>query len=252
MPLKSIAKRVLTPVAKAVGIRRLSDNYGVEAQEHLGGYWPGGDPNTYCPELWSSLVAEWKITSVLDVGCGQGISTKYFHDLGLRVLGVEGGKNALRTSPVPHLIHRHDYTEGPYVPDAPFDLVWCCEFVEHVEERYVSNFLASFASGQYCVLTHAFPNQEGFHHVNCRTAEYWIDKLESIEFTFEQAITERLRDITTAMNVKRSLLLFSTRRHTGREESRLVDGIDHSRVMRCVELDRHTPTAPASRARCTS
>jgi hypothetical protein len=51
----------------------------------------------------------------------------------------------------------HDYTQGPFRKRQKFDLCWCCEFVEHVEEEYVSNFLATFQMASmvvgYLVLT---------------------------------------------------------------------------------------------------
>src|SRR5688572_33082149 len=54
---------------------------------HLGGYIRGGDPGTWCPHLWSWVVEQFGIKSVLDVGCGEGHSTRFFRDLGCDVLG---------------------------------------------------------------------------------------------------------------------------------------------------------------------
>jgi len=201
-------KQLVKKLARTIGFRPSYGNYGVERQEHLGGYWKGGDPHTYCPELWQTVVRDYGIKSVIDVGCGEGFSTKYFSELGVDVQGVEGGKQAIQNSPVAHLIAHHDYTRGPYTPRAPVDLVWCCEFVEHVEPAFVDNFLATFAAARYCLMTHAFPGQEGFHHVNCQPPEYWIQKLATIGFTYEPVVTERFRSITNAKHVKRSLLFF--------------------------------------------
>jgi len=206
-PLRSL-KRTLRKLAWMAGIRRSYGKYGVERQEHLGGYWQGGDPNTHCPELWTTVVREYVIKSAIDVGCGEGYSTRFLSDLGVDVLGIEGGKQAIKNSPVAHLIVRHDYTKGAYIPRAGVDLIWCCEFVEHVEERFLGNFLATFAAGRFCLMTHAFPGQEGFHHVNCQPSEYWIEKLASIGFTHDPVGTDRFRALTEAKHVKRSLLFF--------------------------------------------
>ena len=204
-PLKPLVKKI----ARVFGYRPSYGNYGVERQEHLGGYWKGGDPHTWCPDLWSAVVKEFGIRSVLDVGCGQGFSTQFFKELGVDVTGIEGGKEAIKTSPVAELIVHHDYTKGPFHPKQPADLVWCCEFVEHVEPEYVENFLATFAAGRYCLMTHAFPGQEGFHHVNCQPPEYWIQKLASVGFTHDPAVTDRLRLLADhAKHVRRSLLFF--------------------------------------------
>jgi Methyltransferase domain len=201
-------KQLVKQIAWTLGVRRKYGNYGVERQNHLGGYWKGGDPNTFCPELWQSVVKEYGVTSVIDVGCGEGHSTKFFSELGLTARGIEGGALAFKHSVVPHLTVRHDYTKGPYVPDREFDLVWCCEFVEHVEERYVANFLATFSVARYCLMTHAFPGQTGYHHVNCQPAEYWIARLAAVGFRYDEAVTARLRSLTTAKHVTRSLLFF--------------------------------------------
>jgi hypothetical protein len=211
MSVKKTAKRLAKELAWSMGFRRAFGNYGVERQEHLGGYWKGGDPNTFCPDLWRTFVKDYAITSVIDVGCGEGHSTKYFSELGVTARGVEGGALAIKNSVVPHLVVHHDYTKGPYVPDRPFDLAWCCEFVEHVDERFVPNFLATFASARYCLMTHAFPGQTGYHHVNCQPTQYWIDRLAGFGFEHDAAVTERLRSLTTAPHVVRSLLFFERR-----------------------------------------
>ena len=202
---------LLKRLAWAIGIRPSYGNYGVESRPYLGGYWKGGDPNTMCPELWEAFVRRYQIKSVIDVGCGEGYSTKYFHDLGVEVTGLEGGKLAIAASPVPELIVQHDFTKGPWVPPKPVDLIWCCEFVEHVEERFVPNFLATFAAGRYCLMTHAFPGQEGFHHVNCQPPEYWINRLAAIGFVYDETATLELRQMTQAKHVARSLLYFERR-----------------------------------------
>ena len=92
----SSAKRLVKRAPRRVGYRPSHGNYGMEMEEHLGGYWKGGDPHSWCPTLWKAVVLERQVRSVVDVGCGEGHSTRFFADLGLEVLGVEGGKEAIR------------------------------------------------------------------------------------------------------------------------------------------------------------
>jgi SAM-dependent methyltransferase len=166
---------------------------------HLGGYIEGGDPATSYPELWRWLVAERGVRSVLDVGCGEGHSLRFFEELGCRVLGVEG-------IPQPHeRIVAHDYNEGPFVPPPPdadadsrWDLAWSCEFVEHVEERYLPNFLATFAAARLVLMTHAFPGAESHHHANCRPPDYWRGALAAIGFELDEELTARTRELAAA------------------------------------------------------
>lgn len=160
---------------------------------HLGGYTRGGNPATWYPELWTWLVRRLVIRSVLDVGCGEGQSTRFFQSLGCHVLGVEG---LPQVSP---LIVTHDYQTGPYRPSEPFDLVWSCEFVEHVEERHASNFLETFcAARQFLLVTHAVPGQGGHHHVNERHASYWIERIEALGFRYDPRLTAATRYLSVS------------------------------------------------------
>lgn len=154
---------------------------------HLGGYLKGGDPSSWYPEMWEWMVISSEIRSVIDVGCGEGHSIRWFHEHGLIAHGVEG---VPQNNP---LILAHDYTTGPYIPKRRFDLCWSCEFVEHVEERYVPNFLATFASAEYVLMTHALPGQGGHHHVNCQEPDYWIEKLNGVGFSFSESLTASTR-----------------------------------------------------------
>jgi SAM-dependent methyltransferase len=133
---------------------------------------------------------------VLDVGCGEGHAAAFFKTLGCDVMGVDGSMQAARDSIIPdhHVIH--DFVNGPYLPAREFDLVWSCEFVEHVEEKYCQNFLATFAcSRQYILTTHAGPGQPGWHHVNLQEEDYWIEKVEGIGFQFDPVLTDQSRQI---------------------------------------------------------
>lgn len=155
---------------------------------HLGGYVRHGDPNTLYPALFKWFRDDLGVRSVIDVGCGDGAALDVF-------AGLFGVKNVLGVEGVPQDHPRiicHDYTTGPYVPDAggsvfrvvrrQFDLCWSAEFVEHVCEGYVDNFLATFASARMVAMTHAIPGQAGYHHMNCQPDLYWIQKLDSIGY----------------------------------------------------------------------
>lgn len=137
---------------------------------HLGGYIEGGDEATIYPDLWRALVEELDVHDVIDVGCGDGVAVTFFEGLGCNVLGIDG-------VPQDHpSIVTHDFTKGELRPrPVSADLVWSCEFVEHVAEEYVGNFIDVFAVGKIVLMTHAAPGQPGWHHVNCQPADYWID-----------------------------------------------------------------------------
>lgn len=164
---------------------------------HLGGYISGGDDATYYPDLWNWLVKDYGVRSVIDVGCGDGVAVRHFEKIlpiaarGSAVIGIDG---------MPQLqpdldITQWDYTTGPRHPRDNFDLVWSCEFVEHVVERCVPNFLATFACAQTVLMTHAVPGQAGHHHINCQTADYWRGAMAAIGYKLDHTLTRVTREL---------------------------------------------------------
>lgn len=162
-----------------------------EAPAHLGGYTVGGDPATWYPDLWNWLFHEEHVQSMLDVGCGEGHTLRFFRDeLGCAVAGVDGIAQQEASVVV------HDYTEGP-LEMVPADLVWCCEFVEHVEERYIPNFLATFKAAPLVLITHAEPGQQGHHHVNCKPPVYWVGVMAAVGYEIDERLTSLSRVIAS-------------------------------------------------------
>jgi len=161
---------------------------------HLGGYVAGGDSSTWYPELWDWIINELEIKSIIDIGCGEGHSTKYFKEKGCKVLGIEGSKVAINNSPIKESLIRHDYTKEPFNPDKEYDLAWSCEFVEHVKEKFLNNYLETFKASKYIFMTHALPGQGGYHHVNCQPKGYWIEKISEIGFKFDKELTQKARE----------------------------------------------------------
>jgi SAM-dependent methyltransferase len=157
-----------------------------ENRPWLGGATIGGDPSTYYPQMWNWIVSDLKVKSVIDVGCGEGVALRYFKELGCEVLGIDG------LSIGPDII-QHDYTLGPYRPHKRYDLCYCVEFVEHVEEQFMRNFLRTFRCAKMIFLTHAFPGQQGVHHVNCQIIDYWKGALAAIGYHYDYTLTQIAR-----------------------------------------------------------
>lgn len=180
----------------------------MNTNDHLGG--SDGGAGTNLPDIFDRLKLKYRIKSVIDVGCGEGNGTRWWYDNGVHVIGVDGFEQYIENNRIPkeNLI-LHDYTKGPLFLNQVFDLGWTSEFVEHVEEKYVVNFLATLAFCKHICMTFATPGQSGHHHVNCQDEDYWIGQMHSIGFKIDRQETEAMRD--TGRNTsygRRTLTLF--------------------------------------------
>jgi SAM-dependent methyltransferase len=122
--------------------------------DHLGGYvaadsdHPHGDAWTWTPALWDFLWRELRPKTLLDVGCGEGHATAWFLERDVDAVGVDGSAEAAQNTLLPRSrFIIHDFTKGPAGLRQNYDLVWCCEFVEHVEEIYLPDPRRAGASG---------------------------------------------------------------------------------------------------------
>lgn len=157
---------------------------------HLGGCVKGGDPDTYYPKLWEWLINTYYPFVVLDVGSGEGGSIRNFERLGCRVIGIEGLPECVGQS---DNVIIHDLTTSP-VKVTNIDLVWCCEVVEHIEEKYIDNLMKTLVNGKIVAMTHALPGQDGYHHVNCKPKEYWIEQFRRYEYKLLVKDTEESKN----------------------------------------------------------
>ena len=172
------------------------------AHGHLGGTTTEGDPDSWFPELWTWLIEKFDIENALDVGCGAGISQKFFHDSGLTTMGLDGYQTGLDCHKlkdvVPTPLVCHDLLLGPMLFFRPYDLVWTCEVGEHIAPDKVANFVETVALNCKKVLAFcaAPPGCGGYHHVNCQAPEYWRELLEQEGLTYSAEYTEIAHSLT--------------------------------------------------------
>jgi predicted O-methyltransferase YrrM len=163
------------------------------------GLGPVGDPNTWLPELWQALLDHYGPSSVLDLGCGFGYSTKWFEDHGCEVVGLEGSSVVVAHAVTP-AVTLHDFTLEKPVGLPEFDLCWCSEFLEHVEARFEPCYFAALVRCRRVIVSAALPGFGGHHHVNEQPSEYWIERFEAHGFRYDPDVTSRLRDIAFVSN----------------------------------------------------
>jgi SAM-dependent methyltransferase len=99
---------------------------------HIGGFLHN-DSASYEPLLWLFMIDILRIKSVLDVGCGIGVSSNWFRRYGRlnqnQVLCIEGSADAVNHSLVRDITVEHDYTRGSWWPSLQYDAAWAVEFL---------------------------------------------------------------------------------------------------------------------------
>ena len=128
---------------------------------------------------------------MVDIGCGPGGMEKLALARNVFWQGIDGDPKMARDSVI-----THDFSLAPLIIPT-FDIGWSVEFVEHVEEQYVSNFMQAFHSCRHVFVTHAPPKKAGHHHVNCQPADYWIDIFQNWGFAFMEEHTQTARSKST-------------------------------------------------------
>lgn len=160
-------------------------------EEHLGGH----GNKTHLDEGSLRWFRELGFKSFLDVGCGPGGMVQLAEELGFDSFGIDGDYTLERYNPNKFLIH--DFTKGPAPIDKTFDVCWSVEFVEHVYEEYIPNYVDAMKKCKNLVMSHAPEGHNGHHHVNCQNSPYWINTMEKYGFVLSREKTELLRKRTT-------------------------------------------------------
>jgi 2-polyprenyl-3-methyl-5-hydroxy-6-metoxy-1,4-benzoquinol methylase len=114
---------------------------------HLGGH----DNETHLDDgVLDYMIKKYSIKSYIDIGCGPGGMCELAASKGLKVLGIDGDYTLTHKEPT--LIH--DFTNGSASVEDIFDMAWSCEFLEHVEEKYMPHYMDSFQKAKYVVCTY--------------------------------------------------------------------------------------------------
>lgn len=150
-------------------------------------------------------IDEFNVKSMLDVGCGPGGMVEAAVRSGLEAHGIDGDAKIAATKWFnKDLFTLHDFQDGPAPVAKKYDLCWSVEFVEHVYEKYIPNYVQAFQQCRVLFMTHATPGQGGYHHVNEKPEEYWLDQIGKYGFSFSREYTNKLREVTT-MNLSKSV-----------------------------------------------
>lgn len=161
---------------------------------HLGGH----ENETHIDDgALSYFINNLDVHSMVDIGCGPGGMVELAQRKNLDVIGLDGDYTVQRPASIDGLVKIVDFAVSSYKLDKIYDLAWTVEFVEHVEEKYMDNFIDVMKQCKYVIMTHAFPGQPGHHHVNCQHAPYWINVMEKRGFIYDGFTTMAVRSVST-------------------------------------------------------
>jgi SAM-dependent methyltransferase len=159
--------------------------------KHLGGF-TAFDRHGVSPGVWAKMITELGVKSVMDVGCGRGISTRWFLEHQAKVLCVEGSHDAVTQSFLPpEVIVEHDYSRGPWWPRDTYDAAWSVEFLEHVSRQYLYNYVQTLRKAAVIFVTSS--RWSGWHHVEIHNDEWWIRKFTSFGFVYDDKLTQAVK-----------------------------------------------------------
>lgn len=121
------------------------------------------------------LLADLPLTSVLDVGCGEGAWLSVWRALGVAdVMGLDGDYvNRSRLLVKAEEFRPHNLAT-PFALGRRFDLVQSLEVAEHLPEQAAAGLVCSLTAHADLVLFSAAPpGQGGEDHISERPYEYW-------------------------------------------------------------------------------
>lgn len=165
---------------------------------HLGGFTEI-DLHGISPSVWKYMITNLGVHSMVDVGCGRGISTAWFLLHGCEVLCVEGSHDAVQSTMLPdaeHNVVEHDFSRGAWWPERTYDAVWAVEFLEHVGVHYHFNYVTIFRKAAIIFVTSS--RWGGWHHVEVHQDDWWIQKYQSYGLIYDAALTDIIRKMASS------------------------------------------------------
>jgi hypothetical protein len=143
------------------------------------------------------------VKTMLDIGCGPGDMYHVAKELGIEWMGMDGDDVIVRDPEIEAKVTICDFSKSAApvwrMPYGTLDLAWSVEFLEHVEEQYVPNFMLAFAYCKYAIVTAAPPGYPGHHHVNCRLPDYWIGVFAANGFKYNHKHSVQIRQYESTM-----------------------------------------------------
>lgn len=153
------------------------------------------------------------VSSVVDVGCGNGSWLSVFREAGaLRILGIDGDWPSERQLLIPAACFRRLPLHQSIDTEEVFDLALCLEVAEHFPPDRADSLVADLCRLAPVVLfSAAIPYQGGLNHINEQWPAYWADRFERNGYrTIDVFRLQLWEDTEVTWWYKQNLLLFAT------------------------------------------
>lgn len=144
----------------------------------------------------SSIANDFKVRSVIDVGCGTGALLKALRDRGCEVFGLEYSGAALKYCRARGLsVAKFDLEKDVFDNHRTFDVAVSMEVAEHLPARIADRYVDLLTHlSQVIIFTAAPPGQGGTDHVNLQPPSYWISKFRQRGFEHAEELSQRWRE----------------------------------------------------------
>jgi SAM-dependent methyltransferase len=185
-PLREIALRIKTEIEGRVAHDDVYDAKYYEDHERT--------MKHAAPFIVGSVLAEFDLETVLDVGCGTGSLLEQFVSRGVSAVGLERSVAALDMCERRNLsVQEFDLESSKDFPYTA-DLTISTEVAEHLPANFAEEYVRRLAcSASLVVMTAATPGQGGTDHANEQPHQYWIEKFERNGMTYNKSLALRWR-----------------------------------------------------------
>lgn len=143
-----------------------------------------------------SILEDFTVTRVIDVGCGTGALLQTLRDRGCEVFGLEYAEAALKYCRARRLnVAKFDLKRDGFYDTRTFDIVISMEVAEHLPEMAADHYVDLLTRFSSIIVFSATPPSEGERdHVNEQPPSYWINKFRQRGFEYAEELSQRWRE----------------------------------------------------------